>query len=449
MRLPALEEGLLIASLVLGVERSEVESLIRTERLHLAILRPAAHASGTPIYRTRAEIAKCLFVECALRGILPTPEQSFEFGWLMTQRAVELSKCKWHRPSGHDEHFERFRQQLLEGVDPGDELVRWIGKCLRPPSGKGPASELGPIHISSPMHPPPSQNMTAWANAVDEGLRSFLEDHSIHDTVSTHRPQIYPVQGETEEEIVRSIEERLHTADGLVVLAPHSSWGSAMELETGLRGLIPTLFIYPTDAPPGDRTRVRLEAMEVTIVSIDEDLAEERVPVAIESLVYQWLGTTYSQILGAQRRRESVNTRFARLLTGIRARRTQMTPHEERSHLAAAGLPERRARTLIEEHWGLLSASAVELIALSNAYQVPANIDALVPEPASDRPAHLTPRELVILEAFVDEMQISGLDSVRLAAAAQEEITEPGRRRKLFTDRSKWLELWQRLNGAE
>lgn len=449
MRLPDYEEGLLIAELILKVDRDEAQRLIRAERLHHAIMAPAVHASGSPIYRRRSEIAKCLFVECALGRILPSADQDFWFGWLMTQRAIELSHCKWRWPKGHEARFEEFRGQLREGIDPGHELMVWLGEGIQPPHKPPMEENSRPIHVTSPMHPAPEFDMPAWANAVDDGLRRFLGDRKGSETAFTHRPQIYPVYDESGTELHRVIEERIHTADGLVVLAPQSSWGSAIELEAGLRGLIPTVFLHPAGSPPSDRARSHLEAMEATILAIDDGLEDEDGPKAIEELVYQWLESSFSLILGTQRRRASREARYSRFLAAIKTRRTQMTALEEKRALAAAGLPLGRARTLVEETWGLLSASFVEMIGLSCAYRVPYNIDAIHDEPISDRPAYLTPLEEATLNAFIKGKGLSATDAIRLSVAGQREIVKPGRRRKLLTDSSKWQELWDLEQEAD
>lgn len=442
MRLPDYEEGLLIAGLVLGVDRDEVPPMIRGERLHQAIMVPSAHAGGSPVYRGQAVIAKTLFVECALGRILPTVHDDFRFGWLMMQRALELSGCRWRRPKGHEARFEELRQQLAEGVDPGQELVVWLGEGIQPPYGPPAQEEPRPIHVTSPMHPAPEVDMTEWANAVDDGLTRFLEERNGGDTAFTHRPQIFPVQVLSEAELHNAIEERIHTADGLVVLAPQSSWGAAIELEAGLRGLIPTVFIHPADAPPSERTRSHLEAMGTTILEIDGSLGDAEAPKAVEELVYRWLTGSFSLILGTRRRRACMEARYSRFLAGVRTKRTQMTEQGEKRALAAAGLSLERARTLVEETWGLLSASFVEMVRLGNAYGVPANIDAIVEEPVSDRPPYLTPREVAALDAFVEDRGLSPADSVRLTVAGQREVVQPGRRRKLLTDSSKWQEVW-------
>jgi hypothetical protein len=447
MLLPDFNEGLLLAKLVLEVDETEVLNLVRAERLHRAIMAPAAHVNGSPIHKTRAEIAKCLLVECATGRILPTSRQDFIFGWMMTQRAVELSHCKWRWPKGHQARMEKFRQVLAEGDDPGHELVVWLGQGIQPPFNPPDSEVTRPIYVSSPMHPSPEADMAAWADAVEEGLTHFLEDSESTETAFTHRPQIFPVVAASSAARQQKIEEQLHTADGLVVLGPQSSWGSAIELVSGLRVGIPTLFIHPSDAPPSERARAHLEAAEATILAIDGELKPEDALAAIEKLVYQWLEGSYSLVLGSQRRRACMETRYARFLGAIRAKRTQMTSLELQRELAVVGLPLDRARTLIEERWGLLSASTVELIALGNAFRVPANLDAIVDEPTPDRPPFLTPVEQSALDAFADERGLSVSQTIRLAAAGQREIVQPGRtarRRKLLTDHRQWDDLWKR-----
>lgn len=447
MQLPDLEEGLLLAQLVLRVDRVAVLNLVRLERLHKAIMAPTAHAEGVPMYTTRPEIAKSLLVECALGRILPTPEFDFEFAWLMTQRAIKLSHCKWRWPSGHRVRMEAFRQSLVEGEDPGHDLVVWLGQGIQPPFRPPPDEVEKSIYVASPMHPAPAANMGEWATAVDEGLKQFLARKET-EMAFTHRPQIFPIVSASGANRREETERRIHTADGLVVLAPHSSWGAAIELIEGLRVGIPTLFIHPSDAPPSQRARSYLEEAEATILEFEGDLDEKETLRAIEGLVFQWLDGWYSLILSSRRRRECMETRNGRFLAAINTKRTQMDSLEEKKALAAAGLPARRARTLLDEPWGLLSATMVEMVALGNAYEVPANLDAIVDEPAPDRPLFLTPREQSTLDSFATDKELSVSDTIELAVAGQREIVKPGRRRKLFTDSSQWEELRARVLGS-
>lgn len=449
MRLPDFEEGLLTAALVLGVERDDAEGMIRAERLHQALLGPAAHVDGSPLFRGRAEIVRRLLVECALGGILPTPEDDFRLGWLLVQRTIELSDCKWRPSSGHEARLEEFREQLLEGIDPGEPLMQWLRRGIHPPHRPMEQEEPRPIHVSSPMHPAPDLDMPAWADTVDLEVNRFFEQRGNGEKSFTYRPQIYPIEASTTDELLRTIERRIHTSDGLIVLAPLCSWGAAMELEAGLRAMIPTLFLHPEDAALSSGARSRLEAMGATVYALQTDPDSAEALKEIKNLVCRWLEKSISLILGTQRRRACNEQRCSSFLAALTGKRTQMTALEEQYALAAAGIQPARARTILEEPWGMLSASFPEILNLANAYRVRTNVDRIVQEPVSDRPPYLTPQEEAALQVFRTKESLSAEDGIRLAAAGQREIATPGpgRLRRLLTDPTKWMEVWVRLEG--
>jgi hypothetical protein len=450
MRLPDFEEGLLTAALVLEVEREDVEGLIRAERLHQVLLCPAAHVDGSPLFRGEAEIVKRLLAECTAARILPTPEDDFRLAWLLTQRAIELNSCTWRPSSGHQERLEEFRQVLLEGDDPGEPLVQWLREGIHPSHEFAQEEHpRRPIHVSSPMHPEPF-DMKPWADAVDSALARFFESNASGESSFTHRPQVFPIEAETAEDRLRTIEERIYTSDGLVVLAPQCSWGVAMELEGALRAMIPTLFIYAEESTLSSGARSHLEAMGATIYALQSEPESALAVKEIANLVARWLEKSITLILGTRWRRECMEQRYLPLLVALRNKRTQMTGLEEQFALAAAGIQPERARTIIEEPWGFLSAGFPEFINLANAYGVRANVDWIVPEPVSDRPPYLTPLEEDALQAFRRKEGLSAEEGVRLAAAGQREIATPasGRLRRLLTDPDKWKEVWDRLRGT-
>jgi hypothetical protein len=449
MRLPDLEEGLLTAALVLDVERDDVEGMVRMERLHHALLAPAAHVDGSPLVRGNAEIAKRLLVECAQGRILPTQEGDFRLGWLLVQRALELSDCKWRPRKGHAARLEEFREQLLEEDDPGEPLVRWLRGGIQPPHHSTQSEEPRPIHVSSPMHPAPDLDMPGWANAVDLAVNEFLEHRGGGETSFTHRPQIFPIEADSDDELLRMIERLIHTSDGLVVLAPHCSWGAAMELEAALRAMIPTLFLHPENAQLSSGARSHLKAMGATVYALQSEPDSVAAIEEIKNLVSRWLDKYVSLILGTPRRRACLEQRYSPILTELRNRRTQMEALEERYALAAAGIDPRRAQTILEEPWGPLSASVPELISLTNAYGMRANLDRIVQEPVSDRPPYLTPQEEAALQMFSAKEGLSPVDGIRLTAAGQREVATPGpgRPRRLLTDPKKWKPVWERLEG--
>jgi hypothetical protein len=447
MRLPDFEEGLLTAALVLEVEREDVEGMIRAERLHQALLGPAAHVDGSPLFTGRAEIAKRLLVECSLGHVLPTAQDDFRLAWLLTQRAVELSECNWRPPSGHQARLEEFRQTLLEGIDPGEPLVQWLREGIHSPHGVTPEVDPCPIHVSSAMHPAPDLNMPAWANAVDREIDRFFERYGNGEASFTYRPQVFPIEVDTIEELLRTIEQRIYTSDGLVVLAPQCSWGAAMELEGALRAMVPTLFIYPEGSALSSGARAHLEAMGATIYALQSEPKSDEAIREIKNLVSRWLEKSIALILGSCWRRACMQQRCSAFLAALRDRRTQMTGLEEQYALAAAGIEPERARTILEEPWGLLSAGFPEVVNLANAYGVRTNIDRIVPEPISDRPPYLTPMEEGALQAFRRKESLTAEDGIRLAAAGQREIATPGvgRQRRLLTDPKKWKDVWDRL----
>jgi hypothetical protein len=442
MRIPDYDEALGIAALVLEVERDEIEPMVRAELLHLALLRPMACKGGAPLHRTDGEVARCLFVECALSRALP--RRQVRFGWLMTKRAIELSGYKWRQRAGDADQLRKFGEQLEMGIDPGRPLVVWLEARIKPHSPKQDA-DASVVHIAGPMTPPPEENLGEWELAVSDGLNRFLEDSKAPGAATTCRPNLYPVRGHSEEETGKLIEERLHTADGLVVLAPEASWGAAIELEVGLRGQIPTLFLHPAGRAPGKRARSRLDATEATVREFDDDPDDPETTMrAISELVYGWLEDSYGEIVAMQHRRSSVRARLARFLAAIQTKQTQMGKVEERKALAAAGIAEGRARILIEDEWQLQHASLTEVIALSNAYQVPANIDGSEPEPTADRPAHLMGVELRWLATVAKEDSIPATEVIELISEAQREVVRPGRRRKLYTGVQPWRLLRSR-----
>jgi hypothetical protein len=451
MRLPDFEEGLLLAALVLGVEREDVEGMIRAERLHQALLGPAAHVDGAPLLNGPAKIAKRLLVECSLGRILPTAADDFRLAWLLTQRAVELSECTWRPPKGHQARLEEFRESLLEGIDPGEPLEQWLREGIQAPYCVTQQDEPRPIHVSSAMHPAPEDlDMPAWANAVDREIDRFFERHGSGETSFTYRPQVFPIEVETIADLLRTIEQRIYTSDGLVVLAPQCSWGAAMELEGALRAMIPTLFIYPEGSSLSSGARAHLEAMGATIYALQSEPDSDEAIREIKNLVSSWLERSIALILGSRWRRDCMQQRCAALLTALRDRRTQMTNLQERHALAAAGIEPERARTILEQPWGPLSAGFPEVVSLANAYGVRTNVDRIVPEPVSDRAPYLTPQEEEALQVFCRKEQLSTEDSIRLAAAGQREIATPGagRLRRLLTDPKKWKDVWDRLEEA-
>jgi hypothetical protein len=297
------------------------------------------------------------------------------------------------------------------------------------------------------MHPAPDLNMPAWADAVDLEVNRFFEHHGDGEKSFTYRPQIFPIEADTPDELLRTIERQIHTSDGLVVLAPHCSWGAGMELEGGLRAMVPTLFLHPKDAALSSGARSRLEAMGATIYVLQSKPDSAEALEEIKSLVYRWLEKSISLILENQRRRACMEQRSSSFLTALRNKRTQMTGLEEQYALAAAGIQPERARTILEEPWGILSASFPEVVNLANAYGVRTNVDRIVQEPVSDRPPYLTPLEEDALQVFRKKEDLSAEDGIRLAAAGQREIATPGsgRLRRLLTDPTKWKDVWDRL----
>jgi len=448
MRLPDYEDSLDVAAKILDVDRAEVESMIKSERLHQAILKPAACAGGAPLYRTRGEILKCLFVSCSQDRIVP--RRKVRFGWMMVQRTIQLSGYRWRPRRGDQDRLKEFGEQLTEGIDPGKPLADWLEERTQPLPGAAEELPPRPLHVTSSMSnltEEQAERMAALSNAVDDGLSKFLDAYCKPEAARTLRPQVHPTIAVTDAALHTKIEARLHTADGLIVLAPQPSWGSAMEVEIGLRGLIPTLFLHPASCPPGKRARIRLEAAQATVLAFDDDPDDPKVAATeIAELVYHWLVGAHVAILGMARRRESVNARLSRFHRNIQLKRTQMGGAEERKALAAAGIAEARAHALIEEDWHLQFASVTELLALSNAYAVPANIDGIVHEPAGDRPPFLTDFELDRLGELVRIDRIPSVETIEMVRVAQEELALPGRRRKEFTTLQSWRSLRARIN---
>jgi hypothetical protein len=451
MRLPDLEESLITAGLVLGVKRERVEGLVPVERLHQALLGPTASVDGRPLLQTPAEIIKRLVVDVAHGRILPTSEDDFRLGWLLAQRAIELSNATWRPPRGHQARLDEFGAQLRDGVDPGRPFVQWLREGIRLPHEPAEREDPSPILVSSPMHPAPDVDIAAWAYAVDSGASRAFEHHGEGEGSFTHRPQMYPIVAESAGALLRSIEEKVHTSDGLVVLAPHCSWGAAMELEAGLLAMIPILFLHPEDAAPSKGARAHLEEMGATIYALHSDPKRKEAVAEVKSLVYQWLEKAAPLIIEARRRRACIEQRYAPFLGAIREKRTQMTALEEKDALAVAGIRPDRARTLIEEPWGLQSAGFAEFVSLANAYGARANLDRIVQEPISDRPPYLTPAEQDALRTFCKKKSLSTEEAVDLAAAGQRQVAMPlpGRHRLLLTDPTKWNDIWDLLQGED
>lgn len=235
------------------------------------------------------------------------------------------------------------------------------------------------------------------------------------------------------------------------MLAAQCSWGAATELEACLRTKVPTLFLHPKSMPLSSGARSHLEAMGVAVYALQSDPQSAEVVNEIGQLVTSWLETSSALILETRRRRACIEQRYSPLLQALRSKRTQMTSLEERRALAVAGIEPSRARTILEEPWGLFSVSFPELLLLANAYGVRANVDHIVQEPVSDRPPYLTPREEAALQAFSKEAGLSADNAIRLSAAGQREIATPGpgRPRRLLTDPTKWNEVWLRLGGKD
>lgn len=443
MRLPDFEEALGIIALLLKVDRDGVELMIRPERLHHALLAPAACRTGGPIHRTPTEITRCLLVECATGGIVPRAQG--RLGWTMAIRAVELNGCRWERRQGDTARIAKFGRQLEEGIDPGEELTVFLEERIKAPCGDTQGGATKMMHITSPMTPEPKQDMGTWETAVDDGLKRFLEQRGTPGAAGTHRPNVFPINGDTPEETIELIEKRLHEADGLVVLGPHASWGAAIEVEACLRSLTPVLFLHPSDSRPSFRARHRLTTMEATIRSfVDDPDRPEVATLAIADLVYRWLDANYARIAETPRRRASLESRLSRYARAIRTNQTQLGEADERRALANAGLPLERARELIEDPLKLQFAGVAEMVALSTAYKVPANIDRVAEKPPSDRPPYLERSEVEALREVIKADRISTPEVVRMMSVAQREVAMVGRRRKVY-DRNNWRNLRRTL----
>jgi hypothetical protein len=444
VHLPDFEDGLLIAAGVLDVDREDVPAMLRTDRLHGALMMPTARVGGAAIYRTVGAVLRRLVVDCATGGILPRLE--LRFGWLMLQRAVELNGLRWVRRSGDREGFSEFQDMLRQGEDPGRPLERWLEERLVAGASVARRRPTQEILVSSPDRTTADQVLVDWTNAVDDGVKEYLRRRRLpSDSTATRRPQIFSVFPTTEAELYTHVERRAHNADALIVIASRPSFGTTLETDEARRALVPTLLLHPTRLSLDVRMKSRLDEAGIRrqafpVRDHDPDVAK----TAICDLVTAWLQEEYEAICDTARRHALFTSRFAPFREAVLAAQSRMPPLVQRMKLLGAGLTLERALALVKGD-NLTRASIPEVMALSAAYEVPANFDAGAPEMPADRPAHLLPSEWKALRDVAAADAIPADEVLRMAMKAQENLAleRPSHsvRRHSYEGDTKWRQI--------
>jgi hypothetical protein len=448
VRLPNLERAFQAAAQVLDVERADVPRLIEVQRLHYVLLLPAARHQGNRLYKSAADIAKCILVECARGEIVP--RRPMRFAWLMFQSFLELNDITFERRPGDDERLKEFEHELLSKGDPGGRLRDFIADRLNSdaaPSALAQPVRVRRIHVSHPMtrlNRDRRRVVRRWAQTIGQAITDFAAD-SPHEPHAAEAVGPFVTSGVDltagSDQKFRQIARRLLKSDALIVIACEPSDGVGYELAVGLRTMVPTLYLYPETRTLSPVVRDALNAAGATHHKFRPD---ENAGEAIRHLVMDWLRTHYDAILDVRRKRDSNRSRLFQFSEALRVAHSQMTPSERRKRIVGSGLTELRANPLIEHDEEIQFASVPELLALSAAYDVPLNIDGLNVDHPSHRPPWLLETELDALERFGEKDGISQGVMLALAAAAQRELATPGLQRQAFHYEADWRALLKR-----
>lgn len=450
IRTPALEDGFVCSARLLGVGTDEVEPLIHVERLELALALPRLHVSGTPFYKTPGAVAACIWRNCTLAKILP--RENVRFGFAMSMLAVEEAGLLWKWKQGDEQPFIALGRKLAAGEDPGGVLVTFMTERIVVPKRLKPkkaiASLRHALHLTGPASSledhewPILQN---WAVAVDDAVFEFLGEQTEPLDIYTQRLKSSP-QLNYDDGLSSDLEERFHEAHAVIILGYKPSEGVGIKAEKAARRQLPILYLHPRGSRPGRRMRKTLAEVGATTKPFDYDEDDtDATKARIKQIALEWLRKNASAIVAAARLRQDHEARVARILNALRTAATQMTPRQLKMALAAESLSEESAWSMMNSEWDYLSSSGHEILSLSAALGVPANVDSVVPQAVSERPPYLTADEIAVLRRVARVDKIPPIEELQMVALAQEELAKLGRKRVGFLDDIAWRELRRRL----
>ena len=444
--LPDLDDVLAIAGYVAGAEDGlELRERVHTERAARALQRPrrsqGQHGKFTDLAAAAAELCLALMES----SFDDDPDTVLLTSYLTAKLTVQRNGRSWVRGSNDDAVVrrlgDRHREITLES------FATWIEGHIGGPTDVGPAPDIY-VHFSLRMSNA-SADDEAEIKVVCDAARKALEDfRSVVPDIEIRPLDPRGFWATQEGDEVRSVEERLLLADGLITFGVGGgSFGAGKDRDFVQGNAVPILHLQDEDVEMSRRDKTWLRRLGGQIRYYPTHCPSEHTEAIVRGHVTTWLRDELRHMCEVKRH-ERINVTRARPLFDMLAKaREEMPTAIWRRNLAEVCLTEKRAEDLLSDVRRFLRASLSAQLDLCAALGVPHAVDVPPTPPFNPESIYTTldeafdtMREVVVLKnVTADEL----IEVMSLAASRF-----PGKWSAALSKRGTLLALLREVRNA-